>query len=562
MVLSSGISGFDAILNGGLRAGHTMLVTGGPGCGKTMLGMQFLAAQHEPGLMLSFEESPEKLVANAATLTFPFAQMANQTIHFIDGRPPADTIVSGKFDLQGLLWALQSMVAERRIKHIVVDAIDALFALSEDKSRVRSETLRLLDWLNDAGMTAIITMKANAGSGSFLDEFDFAEYVVDGVLRLKTAMHDKLVQRTMQIIKRRGAPFVGGEHPYTIGAHGIRAMSSPVRTVFAEPENTGRCSSGVERLDRMLKGGFLRGTTTLFSGLPGSSKTTFGAAFLNCGCAAGERALFIGFDEPAEQMVRNVRSVGIDLASQIATGLLRVESFAAGASIADDFFLMIEDIVAQHKPERIVVDPISALLKAGGAEIAESMIERLVIFLKGQGVSALFTTVSESTANAIESTPTRVSTVADTWIHLSFAAQGGERNRTLTIVKSRGTGHSPQTREVVLGGDGITLADVYSSEGAVLFGSARLEHEQNVRAARFEESRTITRELQAIDEEKDTLALRAHQVSQQIALLEQRRGELEGHAKAVTDAATSAAAAVQTYRRADPQAQPVGDATS
>ncbi len=553
MSVSSGIPGLDAILHGGFQKGRTMLVEGGPGSGKTVLGMHFLAAQSEPALMLSFEESPAKLVANAETMTFAFAQMAGKSIHIVDGRPPTDTVAIGNFDLQGLIVTLDMLVQRHGIACVVIDAIDGLFSLSEDRSRVRAETLRLLEWLNSSELTALLTMKTRPASGYFMDEFDFAEFSFDGVLQLKSTMYGKLVQRTARILKRRGAPFIAGEHAYTIGARGLQVLDSPIRT-FISPEGVSeeRCSSGVVRLDRMLRGGFLRGSTTLFSGLPGSSKTTFSAAFLSAGCAAGERGLFIGFDEPAEQMIRNVQSVGIDLDPHIHAGLLHVESFAAGAAIADEFVVMVEDMIAQYRPDRVVLDAISALTKAGGIDIAEATIERLVNSLKLKGLTAVVTTLSEPSANFAEKTPSRVSTVADTWIHLSFASHGGERNRTLTVVKSRGTGHSTQTREVMLSERGITLADVYAYKGSVLFGTARLEREQALRAERFEETRKIQSELKQIDDEGLALERRAQLVAEQIARLTRRRAELADHVETVLRDAAADTAAIQSQRRADP----------
>jgi circadian clock protein KaiC len=214
---------------------------------------------------------------------------------------------------------------------------------------------------------------------------------------------------------------------------------------------------------------------------------------------------------------------------------------------------MIEDIILDYRPDRIVVDPISALIKSGGAEVAANMIERLVNFFKERGLTAVFTSVSDPGSNIVENTPSRVSTIADAWIHLSFAAQGGERNRTLTVVKARGTGHSAQTREVVLDKDGITLTDVYSSNGAVLFGTARMEHEQRARAQRLDETRLIASELQQIDEESEALALRALQVADQIERLGKRRGELSEHAAVAARAAAADRAAIQNQRRADPE---------
>ncbi len=553
---SSGIAGLDAMLEGGFQGGRAMLVTGGPGSGKTMLGAQFLSAgavdAHEPGLLLSFEESPERLATNFATVTFPFSALVSSTIHLVDGRPPPDVVAIGDFDLQGLIAALRMLVREHGITRIVIDAIDALFTLSRDSARIRIETLRLLDWLSASGVTALLTMKAHHGRSPFPDEFEFAEFMVDGVLELRSALHGKLVQRTARIVKRRGASFVGGEHPYTIGRSGLRVMCSPLHTAFPSEGPLERCSSGVGQLDAMLAGGYLRGTTTLVSGLPGASKTTFGAAFLAGGCEAGERCLFVGFDEPAQQMIGNVRSVGIALEPYRHSGLLRLESYAAGSAIADDFLVMIEDLVKEHRPARVVVDPISALYKSGGVEISEGAIEQLVVLFKSRGITALFTTLSDPNATLLESTATRVSTVADTWIHLSFAARGGERNRTLTIVKSRGTPHSPQTREVLLDASGIALVEVYNAGGEMLFGTARLEREQQQRAARVEQELATARELRSLDEQAAALAAEAEQIALQLAQLAQRRHDVEHDALAGARSVDADAEAIRLRRGGTP----------
>ena len=557
--LPSGVLGLDEILAGGFRKGRTMLVTGGPGSGKTMLGAQFLTAgsiRNEPGLLLSFEESSDRIVVNFAAMEFPFAEAVGKTIHLLDGRPPIDTIAIGNFDLQGLIATLDAVVKTYGISRIVIDAIDALFTLSRDQSRIRAETLRLLDWLADAKLTAIITLKSSDAPARFLDEFEFAEFAVDGVLQLNSTMHAKLLQRTLRVVKRRGSRFITGEHPYTIGQRGLRAMASAMQTSFDESSGCDRTSTGVERLDGMLEGGYLRGTTTLFSGLPGTSKTTFGAAFLATACARGERSLFIGFDEPAAQMVRNVRSIGIDLAAHRDAGTLRMESFAAGSAIADDFVLMIEDLINDHRPTHVVLDPISALTKSGGVDISEMAIERLVVFLKSRGLSALFTTVSDPGTTALESTSTRISTVADTWIHLDFAARGGERNRTLTIVKSRGTAHSTQTREVVLNEHGISLTDVYEAGGDVLYGTARLEREQMIHAEQHEARQAIDRRLQSLDEDQAELSARAAEVGLRLEQLAKLREELVAQAAETTRTAQANVAALQANRGGDSEPAP------
>jgi circadian clock protein KaiC len=555
MLIPTGVPGLDAILRGGLPANRTIVVAGGPGSGKTMLGMQFLArgaADREPGLMLSFEESPERMRADVALMTFPCVeQIAGKHVHFVDGRPPSGTVAIGAYDIQGLIAAMASIVRKYDVRRIVIDAIDVLFTQTVDHAHIQNQITTLLRWLDESAITCILTVKAADAVAGLPSEFSFAEFAADGVIQLRSSMHRNLLRRSLRVLKVRGASFATGDHPYTLSDNGMRVLATPLRT-FAAPRVAGeRCSTGVERLDRMLEGGYLRGTTTLISGLPGASKTTFSAAFIAAGCAAGERGLYVGFDEPADQMIENVRSIGIDLA-QYRGDLLRCESFSAGAAIADDLVILVENLVDEHQPARVVIDPISALIKSGGSEIADRAIERIVVMLKTRGVTSVFTTISESDTTILENTPSHVSTVADAWIHLSFASAGGERNRTLTVVKSRGTAHSAQMREVELSQDGISLADVYSIGGAVLFGTARYEREESQRVKRVQEVRAIERDLQRLNDGRITLAAKLAEVQRELERLDERHAELAEHALEIQRSEHIASQALRTMRQADP----------
>ncbi len=455
---ATGIAGLDTALCGGFPSARTTIVTGGPGSGKTILAMQFLIAgaslYGEPGLLVSFEESTDAIRRNWRSMTTSLDDVFAKSVHVLDGRMPDEAVETGDFDLGGLIAVLSSQVLKLGIKRVAIDGIDTLFAISEHASNRRREIVRLLAWLCDSGITALVTIKAQDGSEGIPPRFSFVEFAADGVLQLRSAMVDELLRRTLRVLKMRGAGFLPGDHAYTLSDHGFTVLSSPSRTRIAAKELLStRLSSGIERLDRMLEGGYRAGTVTLISGLPGTSKTTLGAAFLRAGCDAGERVQFVGFDEPAEQMIFDAQSVGLDLASCKESGLLEAESFAAGSAIGDEHYLAIEALIDAHKPSRVVIDPISALVKSGGSEIADAVTERLAVLFKARGITAIFTAVSDSRDGEIESTSTRVSTIADTWIHLSFAAQGGERNRTLTVVKARGTAHSNQLREVVLSGE-------------------------------------------------------------------------------------------------------------
>ena len=272
---ASGIAGLDQILHGGFPAGRTTIVIGGPGCGKTVLAMQFLtngaAEFDEPGLMISFEESAAALKANFAGMSSRFSEVIDERVHVLDGRLPAEALEAGPFELGGLIAVASSLVAKHEIKRIAIDGIDALFAHSGPSIHSRREFRRLLDWLGESGLTGVFTMKSVAeGSGG---HFALAEYAADGVIRLQTTPIGELSRRTISVLKTRGTGFEAGEHPYLISAAGIRVLHTPRRTGMRTEFLSERLSTGVERLDRMLVGGYRKGTTTLISGLPGTSSS-------------------------------------------------------------------------------------------------------------------------------------------------------------------------------------------------------------------------------------------------------------------------------------------------
>lgn len=551
----SGIPGLDQILRGGFPAGRTMAIIGGPGCGKTVLAMQFLVNGWtqfaEPGLMVSFEESPAGLALNFGQMSLPFVEAIDAGVYLLDGRVPANTAESGSFDLSGLIAIMSSLVAARGVRRIALDALDALFAFS-GAAFPRLELIRLLDWLTESDLTAVLTVKGLEIEADAAGLLGLAEYASDGVMQLQTRTIGELSRRTLSVVKTRGAGFEAGEHPYVISNSGIQVLHTPMRTA-ADVRGLGvRLSSGIDRLDRMLAGGYRSGTTTLISGLPGTAKTTLGAAFLDAGCRAGERCLFVGFDEPAEQMIVDARSVGIDLDRSLRSGLLWAESFAAGGAIADEHFLTIESLIEAHGPNRVVIDPITALDKAGGLDIAGMVSERLVAVLKAKGISAIFTAVTETQRGELEATTARVSTIADTWINLSFANRGGERNRTLTIVKSRGTGHSNQLREVILSADGIDLADVYSAGGDVLLGTARVQREQQDVAAQAVAAMSLSREFEMLDREREELKLRLAEAQRGLDQIAAHRAELVARTKLSGGTQVRDAALIHELRHGDP----------
>jgi circadian clock protein KaiC len=373
-------------------------------------------------------------------------------------------------------------------------------------------------------------------------------------MQLRSTVVEHVLRRTLRVVKLRGSGFLAGDHPYTISTRGLTVLHSQTHTKIAKTESlTTRLSTGVERLDRMLDGGFRASTVTLLTGLPGTSKTTLSAEFLWAGCLAGERVLYVGFDEPAEQMIFDCASLGIDLQEFAASDLLRTVSFSAGSAIGDDHFLAIKALVDTHRPTRVVIDPVSALAKSGGAEIADAVTERLAVLFKSRGITAILTAVSNTSYGEGESSTTRVSTVADTWIHLSFAAHRGERNRTLTIIKSRGTAHSNQLRELVLSHEGVTLADVYFSGGDVLFGTARLRREQEATAERVQAEQQSHAELLRLGEEHDAVTRSLEDLQRRLDQIDGHRLSIENQTVLHGNVTLSNAAAVREARFGDPR---------
>lgn len=392
MYSATGIRGLDKVLCGGFPAGRTTVVTGGPGSGKTVLALQYLIAgatlYDEPGLLISFEESPKALERNWDGMSSPLLGVLDKSVFILDGRVAPDAIETGTFDLGGLIAVLSSRVKDLGIKRLAIDGIDALFAQGANAPNRRREILRVLGWLSEFDITALLTMKADDGCEGVPSHFGFADFAADGVLQLRSTIVDTLLRRTLRVLKLRGAGFIAGDHAYTISQRGFTVLSSSARTRIATTISLStRLSTGIERLDRMLGGGYRSGTNTLISGLPGTSKTTLGATFLWAGCMAGERVQFVGFDEPAEQMVFDAQSVGLDLQKFVDSGLLRAESFIAGGAIGDEHYLAIEALIDDHRPTRIVIDPVSALVKAGGVELADVVTERLAVLFKARGIT-------------------------------------------------------------------------------------------------------------------------------------------------------------------------------
>lgn len=478
----TGIQGFDEITDGGLPRGRTTLVMGGPGCGKTVFALQSLVTgaykRMEAGIFVAFEESTRQIVANAATFGWDLPALVKKKLFFLDAQLSPEVVKAGEFDLVGMLNVLQAKSEELQAKWIVFDGIDVLLSLLDDPVAERREIYRIRDWLFQNGLTGIITQKV--GGVEQDQRYNFLQFMVDCVVVLRHQVVDGTAFRNLRVMKYRGSGFAADEFPITLTTSGME-LTNRGPTEFEYHVTNERISSGLPRLDIMLHGGYYRGSNVLISGAPGTAKSTLAGLFAAAACERGERTLYVSFDEGGAQIARNLQSVGIQLAPYLESGVLKMYSTRTRGPNIEEQFGILRAKVRQINPRCLVIDPMSALSAKVEHLASADASQHFLDFLKGEGITVVNTSL-EGGFTADEATATGISTIADTWIHVSYIVQDGERNRALTIVKSRGTGHSNQVRELTLSDDGVSLTDVFVAQGKVLMGVARWEWEQEENA--------------------------------------------------------------------------------
>ena len=439
----------------------------------------------ETGIFVAFEETPERITANAATFGWDLNGLQPDKLYFVDAQPPADLVQSGTFDLSGLLAALGAQVAHMKASRIVFDALDIVLALLPDAAAQRREIYRLHAWLLAHGITGIITLKADRlDSAPVTHPFGFVQFMVDCAVILNHTVVLGVSQRNLRVQKYRGSSFDENESPFLIGKGGFEvAVTRTLGRAQAEVSDE-RVSSGIGRLDTMLGGGYYRGASVLITGFPGTAKTTLSGAFAEAACERGERTMFVSFDSDSNEVVRNLGSVGIHLSRFLENGTLNMVSARTITGSAETYLVRIKTLAKEHGARCVVVDPISTLSKSGNELTAHSVAERLIDWSKAEGITLVCTSLlDEMTSQSEASSPLQISTLADTWIHLNYLVQAGERNRGMSIIKSRGTAHSNQVRELILSDSGITVTDAYTAGGEVLMGTMRWEKESSERHA-------------------------------------------------------------------------------
>ena len=537
----TGIEGFDEITHGGLPRGRTTLIEGGPGSGKTLMALQTLVngarLDAEPGIFVAFEESAERIVANAGKFGWDLAALQKMRLFFLDAQQSPDLVQSGDFDLSGMLAILEAKAQEMGARRIVFDALDVLLALLDDPMAERREVYRLHQWLLAHGFTAIITAKSggyevNAANRT---QLSFMQFMVDCAVVLNHEVVQGVSQRNLRVVKYRGTSFAENESPFLIGAGGLEVAGARELGQGKTPNLSAvseRVSSGVTRLDAMLGGGYYRGAGILITGFPGTAKSTLSGAFAEAACLRGERTLFISFDSDANEVVRNLASVSIKLERFVKKGLLRLELARAISGSAEIYLMQIKNLAKEHRARCLIIDPVSALSKAGNEGTAYSVGERLIDWTKASGITLLCTSLLHEVGVQEEGTPMQISTIADTWIHLNYLVHAGERNRGLSIIKSRGTAHSNQVRELVLSDEGVTLADAYTAGGEVLMGTLRWEKEDAVRTAAEESKATAKLKQVTLESEEALLEVRLKAVQLELQV---KRAEKEALSRVASD---------------------------
>jgi len=504
----TGIRGLDEITAGGLPRGRPTLVCGGAGSGKTLLAMEFIVRgirdYGEPGIFVAFEETEEELSQNVRSLGFDLDALVRRKQLAMDyiRIERSEIEETGEYNLEGLFIRLGAMIDRIGAKRIAIDTIEVLFAGLLNEAIVRAELRRLLRWLKDKGVTAVITGEQGERT---LTRHGLEEYVSDCVIFLDHRIINQIATRRLRIIKYRGSAHGTNEYPTMIDQRGLSVL--PISSLGLDyGAGAQRVSSGVGRLDAMLGGrGYYRGSSILVSGTAGTGKTSLAAAFIDAACRRGQRCLYVALEEAPAQIIRNMASIHFSLGRWVDKGLLRFHGVRSTLYGLEQHLVTLHSLVNEFHPSAVVVDPLTNLMIVGESAEVKSMLTRMIDYLKNQGITAFFTSLTEG-GGPTEQTEVGVSSLMDTWLLLRNVEAGAERNRLLFILKSRGMAHSNQVREFLLTDDGIRLTDVYAGPGVVLTGSARMAQEARDRAQAISDRQAVARRRRDLEQEEATVA--------------------------------------------------------
>lgn len=536
----TGVEGLDEITEGGFPKGRPTLICGGAGCGKTLLSMQFLikgiTQYDEPGVFMSFEEPSNDLTLNVKSLGFDLEKFKADKKLIVDHvRVERSEIEeAGEYDLEGLFVRLGHAIDTIKAKRVVLDTIESLFSGLDNQAILRAELRRLFHWLKEKGVTAIITGERGE---STLTRQGLEEYVSDCVIVLDHRVIEQVSTRRLRIVKYRGSTHGTNEYPFLIDEDGISVL--PITSLKLNNEvSSDIVSTGVPGFDEMFeKRGFYRGSNILISGTAGTAKTTIAAYFALEQCKRKERTVYFAFEESPQQLIRNMKSIGIDLEPHVKNGYLQIHSSRPSLNGLELHLLTLRKMIREFKPSSVIIDPISNLITVGSEFEVRSMLVRLIDMLKINNITALFTSLSNKQHDDArpDLAEYSVSSLIDSWVSVRDMEGIGERNRGIFIIKSRGMGHSNQVREFVITNKGIQLLDVEFGPNGILTGTARRAHEINRKVSKIRKQseierkdREIARKRRTLEANIEALKNEFESVQEELGLLRQTE-ELQAH---------------------------------
>lgn len=543
---ATGIAGLDEITGGGLPCGRTTVVTGPAGCGKTLFGLHFLVhgvrIGEGPGILVTFEETAGKLTENVGSLGIDLARLRAEkslVIHSFDmsGEPIVQT---GAFTLDGLLAVLEVSGARR----VVIDTIEVLFMVFRDQSTIRSQLLRLVRWLEDHQVTAVITSERSEESRR---RARVEEYVSDCVICLDHRIEGGVSTRRLRVAKYRGSVHGTNEYPFLISGTGLSVV--PITSVSLDYEApTERRSTGNSRLDHMLDGGVYLGSTVLVSGSAGAGKTTLAATLANAACARGERVVMVLYEESAPQLTRDMRSVGLELSGWVDAGLLRFAAARPGSYGLETHLVEVHRLVDEHRPDLVVLDPVTGFLQSAPQADVTATLTRQIDLFRSRAITCVLTALSSPD----QSGDTMISSLIDTWISLRNTESNGERNRLLYVIKARGGRHSNQVREFLLTDDGIQLVDAYIGGEGVLTGSARAIQEARAAEAEVRRRADVVDQNRKLEYHISSVRARVQELEEDIRYTRSTLDRLNSEDQRIQAQASANAAVMVRRRWADP----------
>ena len=532
--IPTGIIGFDDITGGGLPAARPSLVCGGPGCGKSLFGTEFLVRGAlefgEPGVMMTFEETASDITKNVASLGYDIERLIRQKKLFIDhvhiDRHEIEE--NGEYDLEGLFIRLDHAINLVKAKRLVLDTVEVLFSGLANEAILRSELHRLFGWLKRRGITTVITGERGE---NLLTRKGLEEYVSDCVVLLDHRVNGQISTRRLRVVKYRGSHHGTNEYPFLINDTGISVM--PITTAGMDYEvSQERVSTGLPQLDGMLGGkGFYRGSSVLLSGTAGTGKSSLAAYLADSTCRRGERCLYFSFEESRSQIIRNMKSIGLDLEPHVRRGLLQFHSTRPTVYGIEMHLVLMHKLIDDFKPSVVIIDPASNLQTAGTADDATNLFVRLVDFLRKKRITGFMTSLANSQPGSLEMTEEGLSSLVDSWLLLRDVEVSGERNRLMYVLKSRGMPHSNQVREFVITSHGIKIIDAGPGQNGVLTGSARLIHESRERADKLRTRKELDRRQLALDHRRKAINAQIEALRASIMVEEEEFARLASNAR-------------------------------